>query len=72
MSLQVATTLRNVAATARNGMARILGPLHPETYLHVDEVKGDAYRFGDLTQEGATLRGSSRCRRRLRDVASRG
>ena len=32
-------------------MAEILGPLHPETYLHVDEVKGDAYGFGGLTQE---------------------
>ncbi|WP_298241037.1 4-oxalocrotonate tautomerase family protein [uncultured Bradyrhizobium sp.] len=32
-------------------MAEILGPLHPETYAHVDEVKGDAYGFGGLTQE---------------------
>src|SRR3954470_8820961 len=32
-------------------MAGILGPLHHETYLHVDEVKGDAYGFGGLTQE---------------------
>lgn len=32
-------------------MAGILGPLHPATYLHVDEVKGDAYGFGGLTQE---------------------
>lgn len=32
-------------------MAEILGPLHPETYLHVDEVRGDAYGFGGLTQE---------------------
>lgn len=32
-------------------MAEILGPLHSETYLHVDEVKGDAYGFGGLTQE---------------------
>src|SRR3954471_5055682 len=32
-------------------MAGILGPLHHETYLHVDEVKGDSYGFGGLTQE---------------------
>jgi 4-oxalocrotonate tautomerase len=32
-------------------MAELLGPLHHETYLHVDEVKGDAYGFGGLTQE---------------------
>ena len=32
-------------------MASLIGPLHPETYLHVDEVRGDAYGFGGLTQE---------------------
>ena len=32
-------------------MAGLLGPLHEETYLHVDEVKSDAYGFGGLTQE---------------------
>ena len=32
-------------------MGELLGPLHPETYLHVDEVRGDAYGFGGLTQE---------------------
>ena len=38
-------------------MAGILGPLHPETYLHVDEVKGDAYGFGGLTQERRYIAG---------------
>ncbi|MBR0968152.1 tautomerase family protein [Bradyrhizobium diazoefficiens] len=38
-------------------MADILGPLHPETYLHVDEVKGDAYGFGGLTQERRYIEG---------------
>ena len=38
-------------------MARILGPLHHETYLHVDEVKGDAYGFGGLTQERRYIAG---------------
>ncbi|MCK1743934.1 4-oxalocrotonate tautomerase family protein [Bradyrhizobium sp. 139] len=38
-------------------MGGILGPLHPETYLHVDEVKGDAYGFGGLTQERRYIAG---------------
>ncbi|MCK1532934.1 MULTISPECIES: 4-oxalocrotonate tautomerase family protein [unclassified Bradyrhizobium] len=38
-------------------MAGILGPLHHETYLHVDEVKGDAYGFGGLTQERRYIAG---------------
>ncbi len=38
-------------------MSEILGPLHPETYLHVDEVKGDAYGFGGLTQERRYIAG---------------
>jgi 4-oxalocrotonate tautomerase len=32
-------------------MGELLGPLHHESYLHVDEVKGDSYGFGGLTQE---------------------
>lgn len=32
-------------------MGELLGPLHHESYLHVDEVRGDAYGFGGLTQE---------------------
>ena len=31
-------------------MGELLGPLHHESYLHVDEVRGDAYGFGGLTQ----------------------
>jgi 4-oxalocrotonate tautomerase len=38
-----------VAVFAR--MSELLGPLHEETYLHVDEVRGDAYGFGGLSQE---------------------
>ncbi|MGY4308118.1 4-oxalocrotonate tautomerase [Bradyrhizobium sp. USDA 4369] len=38
-------------AAAFDRMASLIGPLHPETYLHVDEVRGDAYGFGGLTQE---------------------
>src|SRR5205823_11792837 len=32
-------------------MGELLGPLHEESYAHVDEVKGDAYGFGGFTQE---------------------
>ena len=38
-------------------MGELLGPLHDETYLHVDEVKGDAYGFGGLTQERRYIAG---------------
>jgi 4-oxalocrotonate tautomerase len=38
-------------------MAELLGPLHHETYLHVDEVRGDAYGFGGLTQERRYIAG---------------
>ena len=37
--------------------ALVLGPLHHETYLHVDEVRGDAYGFGGLTQERRYIAG---------------
>ena len=32
-------------------MEKLLGPLHHESYVHVDEVSADAYGFGGLTQE---------------------
>ncbi len=32
-------------------MGRILGDLHPESYVLVHEVPADAYGFGGLTQE---------------------
>jgi 4-oxalocrotonate tautomerase len=38
-------------------LGELLGPLHEETYLHVDEVKGDAYGFGGLTQERRYIAG---------------
>jgi 4-oxalocrotonate tautomerase len=38
-------------------MSELLGPLHEETYLHVDEVKSDAYGFGGLTQERRYIAG---------------
>ena len=38
-------------------MGELLGPLHNESYAHVDEVKGDAYGFGGLTQERRYIAG---------------
>ncbi|MBS0529520.1 MAG: 4-oxalocrotonate tautomerase family protein [Proteobacteria bacterium] len=38
-------------------MGALLGPLHTESYLHVDEVRGDAYGFGGLTQERRYIAG---------------
>jgi len=41
---------RFIAETFR-AMGKLLGPLHEESYIHVHEVRGDAYGFGGLTQE---------------------
>ncbi|UGY03681.1 tautomerase family protein [Bradyrhizobium quebecense] len=38
-------------------MGELLGPLHTESYAHVDEVRGDAYGFGGLTQERRYIAG---------------
>jgi 4-oxalocrotonate tautomerase len=38
-------------------MGELLGPLHNESYLHVDEVKSDAYGFGGLSQERRYIAG---------------
>ena len=38
-------------------MGELLGPLHEESYVHVDEVRGDAYGFGGLTQERRYIAG---------------
>jgi 4-oxalocrotonate tautomerase len=45
-----------IAATFKL-MGERLGPLHNESYLHVDEVRGDAYGFGGLTQERRYIAG---------------
>jgi 4-oxalocrotonate tautomerase len=36
---------------AFHGLERILGPLHPESYIHVHDVRAAAYGFGGKTQE---------------------
>ena len=38
-------------AAAFQSMGRLLGPLHEESYVHVHDVRGDAYGYGGLTQE---------------------
>jgi 4-oxalocrotonate tautomerase len=38
-----------IAATFAK-MSELLGPLHSESYVHVNEVRGDAYGYGGLTQ----------------------
>ena len=37
-------------AAAFAKMGELLGPLHPESYAHVNEVRGDAYGYGGITQ----------------------
>jgi len=36
---------------AFDGFARLLGELHPESYVYVQDVRATAYGFGGLTQE---------------------
>jgi 4-oxalocrotonate tautomerase len=37
-------------AAAFAAMNKLVGPLHSESYVHVDDVCGDAYGYGGLTQ----------------------
>jgi 4-oxalocrotonate tautomerase len=50
---------------AFDAFARILGPLHPESYVYVQEVKGDAYGYGGRTQEFRYIDGSVSARKTL-------
>lgn len=38
-------------------MGELLGPLHHESYVHVDDVHGYGYGFGGLTQERRYIAG---------------
>ncbi len=38
-------------------MEDLLGPLHPESYVHVNEVRGDAYGYGGVTQNERYIAG---------------
>lgn len=42
-----ASYLREIFAA----MESILGPLNPESYVHVHDVRADSYGYGGLTQE---------------------
>ncbi|HET9157333.1 MAG TPA: 4-oxalocrotonate tautomerase family protein [Myxococcaceae bacterium] len=33
------------------GLETLLGPVHPESYVHVHETTGDAYGYGGLSQD---------------------
>lgn len=37
-------------AAAFAAMDKLIGPLHTESYVHVDDARGDAYGYGGLTQ----------------------
>jgi 4-oxalocrotonate tautomerase len=37
-------------AKAFAAMSELIGPLHSESYVHVDDARGDAYGYGGLTQ----------------------
>ncbi len=37
-------------AAVFEAMGQLLGRLHPESYVHVHEVRGDAYGYGGRTQ----------------------
>ena len=41
------------------GMEGLLGPLHPESYVHVHEPEGDGYGYGGVTQDARRLRANS-------------
>ena len=38
-------------------MGELLGPLHSVSYVHANEVRGDAYGYGGLTQEQRYIAG---------------
>lgn len=40
------------------GLESLLGPVHPESYVHVHEASGDAYGYGGVTQEARWVRGN--------------
>jgi 4-oxalocrotonate tautomerase len=40
-----------------DAMKQILGPLHGESYIHVNEVRGDAYGYGGQTQNARYFAG---------------
>ena len=41
------------------GLESLLGPVHPESYVHVHEAEGDAYGYGGVSQEARWVRANS-------------
>ena len=41
------------------GLESLLGPVHPESYVHVHEAEGDAYGYGGVSQEARWQRANS-------------
>jgi len=50
-----AAYLREVFA----GLQALLGPVHPESYVHVHEAEGDAYGYGGVSQEARWVRATT-------------
>jgi 4-oxalocrotonate tautomerase len=50
-----ATYLREVF----RGLESLLGPVHPESYVHVHEAEGDAYGYGGLSQDARWVRANT-------------
>lgn len=44
-------------AAAFAAMGDLIGPLHSESYVHVNEVRGDAYGYGGVTQNERYIAG---------------
>ena len=55
--LFVRALVRETGHELSAGEADRLRSLHEESYAHVDEVRGDAYGFGGLTQERRYIAG---------------
>jgi 4-oxalocrotonate tautomerase len=45
-------------AEAFAALGRILGDLHPESYIYVQDVRAEAYGYGGLTQEYRYIKAS--------------
>ena len=52
-----------IAATFEK-MSELLGPLHSESYVYVNEVRGDAYGYGGLTQNERYIAGKLKVAKR--------
>jgi 4-oxalocrotonate tautomerase len=44
-------------AAAFAALDQLLGGVHEESYVHVDDVRGDAYGYGGLTQDRRYIQG---------------